>query len=419
MTVEEDRLARWLHDSTPEPPKPLLVEAIVRRAHRQQRARTWVPALAAACVIALIAALIPALGRLGDHHPALVRTTPDRSAGSPSGSTHSAGPTTTPPRTPDALTVHPWHARLLTRSALASLTTVDGELYGVTQDAHRIVRIDPDDGRVLARSTVAAQVSPVLFDGLIWTVGPTARGRADVIGLDPDSLTMRASSPVRIDSAAPFGPVLGADAAAHELAVGSGRHVTVFTGDLRGLQVHLTAGGPVSGVALPADGSMLYVSLVSGTSGRLELFDLYRSAAPTARSAVNGASGDLVGTAGGIWYLGAGGMTAQIAFARGPALTAGPSLTAGTSGGGDDVGPQLSGGVLWLGGDDEIGCADPDTGRQRASTPVGTSRGGDTAGYIDGMSAVGGKVYALYRGVNAGPKYALIEMTPPRACGLA
>ena len=93
-----------------------------------------------------------------------------------------------------------------------------------------------------------------------------------------------------------------------------------------------------------------------------------------------------------------------------------PSSLSSFGGIGSTTTPSVSGRVVWLGGYVSLGCADPDTGALRAQVPVGTDKRGDVIASISGLTVLNQKVYAVYSGVNGGPKSALIVMTPPAKC---
>ena len=188
MNVEEQRLADWLHEVTPEPPQAITVEQVADRVAARQRTRLWLPAVAAAVAVMLAAALVFGLSRMH-------RATPPANPAT-HGSTSSA-PSPSPSQSaqrPVTLPVHTWQARPVGSAALEPDSTVvlDGRLYALTPQHTRagtsnLVRLDPRTGDVLARSAqvVSWRVRPVLADGLVWTVAE--RGRT-VLGFDPTTL---------------------------------------------------------------------------------------------------------------------------------------------------------------------------------------------------------------------------------------
>lgn len=412
MNVEERRLADWLHEVTPEPPHRVTVEQVAQRVAARQRAPRWLPAVAAAVVVMIVAALAFALSHTRHTAPPANPATQGSTSSAPSPSPSQRT------RAPGALPVHPWHARLVGGAALQADTTaaLDGRLYAVTSQAvgtSHIVRLDPRTGQELARSTraVSSQVRPLLADGLVWTV---SAGGTTVLGLDPVTLGESTRISVPVTGSADEGVALTSGRPVSAVLLGAGR--TVAFVDPGHVVRRLTVDAPVSGVALSADRTRLYVATSSGAAGALETRDP-RTGAPLAAPIANEPMLGLLPTAGGLWDTGAGGHAAGIEFRPRTALSAATRPRAGTSGGGLDVLPAMSAGVAWLGGSRELGCADPDSGALRADAPVGSSPNGSTPGYISGMAALNGKVYAIFSGsVHGRDETALIEMTPPHAC---
>lgn len=404
MTVEEDRLARWLKDGTPDPPIALLADDIVRRAARRQRARTWTPVLAAACVVLAVALLVTAVA--------------ERHGAGPSG--RSADPTvattdhrTSPPHRTGSLDVHPWKARVLSPSYLQenSLDAFRGRLYAYQGDTdQRLVRLDPQTGRVLARTTFAVdpdpESQPGLANGLVWSVRdfgasiPT-KNRFAVVGLNLDTLRVEAQTAY----VEPNTLVRSND---RELLISSGRHV--FLNPAFPAERTFTPAGPVSDLALSPDGSSI-LELTGPQIDRTVSTQDVASKGFTSATDLGSGAGSLRATARGFFVTTSTGMAARTNFY---ASGHGQPRTLTSGGGGVDPVVTVSAGVAWAGGSDTLACVDPATGQIRAHVNIGGNKAA-----ISGLTALNGKLYAVYHGLNAGPREALIEMTPPKACGLS
>lgn len=339
-------------------------------------------------------------------------------------SSHSAPSSPAPSHTegPVALPVHPWHARLIGGPALEANTTtvLAGRLYAVTAQAEapvgtsHLVRLDPQTGRVLARSVrrVAWQIRPVLADGLVWTVDAET---TTVLGFDPVTLTASTRVRVSLPGSAEQGVALASGGRLSAVVVGGGRTVAFVDPDrVRRVSVD----GLVSRVAMSADGRRLYVVAltIDHAAVRLETLDPRTGERLAASIETDSILGPLA-TSGGLWDTWAGGHAAAIEFRPAHDLSAAVRPDPGSSGGGLDVLPAISAGVAWLGGDSQIGCADPSTGVVRATARIGLGPGGSVLGYVSGMTALVGKVYAIFSGsVGGRAESTLIEMTPPAGC---
>jgi DNA-binding beta-propeller fold protein YncE len=254
------------------------------------------------------------------------------------------------------------------------------------------------DVRLLARPAAAA--------GLVWTL--RSDGRA-VLGLDPVTLAVK----VTVRVSATTGVATQGKAT---VVVGANRQVS-FVRDGQVVR-RLDVDGQLSGLAVSPDGTRLYVAIQEGGApgpGRIETLDPRTGAALAAPVPTGGTPGGLQATAGGLWLTSSSGMHSGMAFLPDGANRLRP-VNAGQSGGGLLTRPAFSDGAVWLGSYGTLGCADPGTGAIRARVPVGTDKRGDVIAGVSGLAALGGKVYAVYSGVNGGPESALIVMTPPAAC---
>lgn len=458
LTDEERRLSDWLEQVTPQPPRAIVVDDVADRvaAESPARRRHVLPMLAAAAVVVLVAALTVGL-RSGQNHavpdhsappaqtpsnpaPTLSLATPTLSP-TQATPTHSSAPfSTTPMSTTPGLTTsntpapkphhhalpvpaRAWHtSRLgnLGNLEQGTLTALDGRLYAATRGrASDLVRLDPRTGKVLARSQVAlwaGVIAPAVSGGLVWDVGADSR---TVVGFDPTTLRETVSYPIGVTAADNVEPALAPDSSSGGVIFGYARTIAFVTA--QGVQSTLTADQDVYGLALSPDGSRLYVATLSEHAApSLETLDPSTGAELAQPFRGNTMSG-LVATAGGVWYLWGSGMSAGILFTRTDGTQVPPVIShgqrdvdVGGSGGGFWAPPTVNGGVAWLGGDREIGCADPDTGTIRASTAVGT-RFGDVIGNVSSPTLIGHTLFAVFDDLNAN-RTVLITMRPPAAC---
>lgn len=420
MMVEEQRLAAWLDEMTPEPPRAIAVDDIAARVRQRRGLPWWVPALAAAAVVVLVAAL--AFGLRGSDHaaPPAVHT----------GSTTTApAPVPVPQR---VLPIHVWHARTLSDQTLANdaLAALDGRLYGLVpystfgpvSTLYGLTRLDLTTGRPLGptfQGGISTPLPPVASAGLVWTVaqlhGAGSRTQTNTVyGLDPNTLAVRVKAGLPRSSTGDFTTLAAAPDGT--VVVGLGRRIT-FVGT-HGTLRSFTADAEVDGLAVSPDGSRLYVAgAEAGAGGRLETLDP-TTGARLAGAVETGPISGLQATASGVWDTWTGGHGAGIEFRPAHDLASPVRPEGGGSGGGSVVAPTLSGGVAWLGGDSTIGCADPDTGRSRAHVSLGTTRAGEVVGYLSGLQSLGAHVYATFDDIQSrgGLITHLVELTPPTAC---
>lgn len=366
--------------------------------------------------LALAAGLLLVAGCSGSAKDA---ASPVPTVGRPGGGTTSPSPSNA--EAPVTLPVHGWHARLIGGPALQADTTtaLAGRLYAVTAQAEppvgtsRLVRLDPGSGQVLARSarTVAWPIRPVLADGLIWTLDAKT---STVLGFDPRTLIVSTHVRIPLPGSAEQDVSLTSGGRLSAVVVGGGRAVAFVDPDrVRRISVD----GLVSRVALSVDGELLYVVTLTAdrAAARLETLDPRTGRRLTPPVAAGPLLGPLT-TSGGLWDTWAGGHEAGIEFRPVDDVSAAVRPDAGSSGGGLDVLPAISAGVAWLGGDWRIGCADPDTGVVRAMARIARGPGGSVVGYVSGMTALAGKLYAIFSGSVGEAESRLIEMRPPADC---
>ncbi|MGN6609097.1 MAG: hypothetical protein ACTHMS_19050 [Jatrophihabitans sp.] len=420
FTPEEQRLAHWLQTITPEPPTVITLDAIAahlddhrddHRIHavRSPRRAAWLPALAAAMVVALVALALTWSSARHDSAPA--RPSPSR-------------PITATPHRADPLPVHPWGARALGDARVAPGTTVtaDGRLFAVSTATvrPRLLEIDPRTGATTELSTSYVSESghgpvdggapprPVVALDRVWYVEGTYPH-----GVDVESYPLAAASGgfgIFLDRAATPPVLAGGPDAAY---IGIGRTVHIET-PLGAASMHdrtFRVDAPVTGLAVAPDGTRLFVA-VRGDDGsaRLEVRDPATGrllSGPTTAGPLLG----LVGTTGGLWSTAASGNGAQIQFAPTTRLDTPTPAAAGDSGGGYDTTATVSGGAVWIGGNGTLACADPDSGRVRASVSFAQASG--DAVYLDGVTVLGRTAVAT---VLADGTARVATLTPPAAC---
>jgi hypothetical protein len=408
MRTEEQRLTDWLHEVTPEPPREIDPATIAARVSRRAP-RRWLPALAAACVVALVAGLVLALRSGGKHTPpSRPSPTLGKTHSAPSSRVPSSG--AAPPPRPIGL----WHGVPLgnTRVQAGTLAAIGGQLYGVAQND--FVRLDARTGAVLARSAVVREVEgfgpPAAAGGLIWFQGKTPE---QLLGLDPLTLAQRATVTLAgLRGAGDSYPAVLAPGPDDDTLLVAGHDRVAFVDATHArVERHLDVAGEVTGVSLSPDGSRLYVA----NTPRLSVDGVVRMLDPNTGAVLDsGESNPALGlqaTAGGVWFTSAGGHEAQIEFQPAGNSSPPPISGAGVSGGGDDVLPTISGGVAWLGGYGSAGCADPVTGKLRARTTRSVHR----PEYLNSITVAAGHVYALY---GVGDRSRLVTLRPPAACGI-
>lgn len=437
MTPEETQLAALLDEAVPSPPRAAagglarelarLVEGAAVPAaasgpgHRRPRLSQWLPVAAGVTVVLAVVALLQATHPSGTERPAAPVTsrsapspTPTKSRPSPR---PSPSPSTAGPRSlgPDA----PWGALRLGSATLqpGSLLSADGALYGLDDSAEtlHLVRIDPRTGAVAARAPVGANpTDPVVAKGSLWVLSsPLGAGPSAA----PTTLTRYALGTLRrlsttslSLSASPARATIAADPMNQRLYVTSGDTIVVLDAGTVQVLRHINGIDGISGLAVTPDGRRLYVATMPQTSdSTLYTVDTATGTVLNHQVARNNIS-TLVATAGGVWVFGGSGMHDDVVFAPGGDLAT--ALPEGGGGGGLYPDVRVANGLAWLGGPDQIGCADPDTGTRYDTTSVPST--GGTQQSVGTMTVSGGQLYGIYRGPHA--PHALVQLDPPAAC---
>jgi outer membrane protein assembly factor BamB len=125
-------------------------------------------------------------------------------------------------------------------------------------------------------------------------------------------------------------------------------------------------------------------------------------------------AGNLLATDGGVWGTTSSGVSGWVVwFAPGGDLARSFRVSQGAGGGQASL-PSYSGGVVWVGGTQELVCASPATGHALASTPIPTDHG--AVEYFDSPTVLSsGHAYTLYQ--DQGAQLAgVASLTPPAAC---
>ncbi len=336
---------------------------------------------------------------------------PASSTASPTPSQPSAGPTWPPEPVAGGM----WGAELINRSTFTQDSLVSGanSLYATSQGY--LDRISPVTGNVVASARYTAPIPgpPVVLGSTVWVVSSYADGDVALTGYDAKTLTQVASVivPVSGQVSAVAGGVLtsGPDG---DLYVAAGAVVAVVNpGTHQVIRRISVSAGPVNSVAVAPDGGRLYVS-----TGSFELLTYNLGTGALLRSSaaadIGSSGGNLVATSGGVWGTVGVGMTERVWFAPDANLTQIVLVTLGAGAGLDSV-PTSSGGAVWIGGSHTLECANPDTGRQRASVAIPADRG--VVEYFGSVTVAGGHTYAYYQNQQA-QQFGVVTLTPPKAC---
>ena len=443
MNTEERQLAEMLHRVTPEPPRRVTTEDIAHRvaaeghgpgrAPRPRRGfsfgsgafgsaafggRRWAPALAALSVIAIAGATAAIASVATSHHgqPPTANGTPTSSASvsSAPASPSSTGPAGTPLRIAGGM----WGAELISRQSLLpdSLVSGDDSLYAV--GGGYLYRIDPATGRVLRSAPFSPSVQdrPVVLGNRVWVVWSYHGGLAELRGYDSRTLAQVASVQV---------PAIGgvAGSAQGVLAAGPDGRLYLAAGDIvaavdpgSGQVTHRTflTGGQASSVAVAPEGGKLYVGIGSAGSFRVVVYDLGSGVLSSSMGMSAGEAGNLTATAGGVWGTARTGTSEQVWFYNdADFITVAQGTVAQGTGAEAAWVPSLSDGVLWIGGSNELVCANPGTGELRVSSPIPADHGLPQS--FGGVAVLGGRAYSVYQD-QAAHLSGLARLTPDPQC---
>jgi hypothetical protein len=455
-TQGERQLSDLLHRITPEPPRQVTTEDVAtrladeaarghrRRANREPRirrgrtgrGRRWVPALAAAGVVAVAAASVGVATLLSSHNGSASPTggvpgttasaTPTSASASPSASASATSKapqqrqTKHPTRPLRPLAGAPWSAELINPDEVAQDSLAGGasSLYVVASG--RLDRIDPATGNVLRSAPYPSPLPvtgpPVAVGNTVWAVWSYAAGSVVLHGYDGTTMAQTASFSVPVTgqlSAAAQGVLTAGPDGNLYLAAGSS--IAVVSPSSGQVVRRVAVAGPASSVAVSPDGSKLYVSTyaAAGQTFSLLVYHLPAGTQVASSSVSIGGGGNLVATSGGVWGTVGAGMSEWTWFAPDGNLSRWVRETSGAGGGLESV-PTFSGGTVWIGGSRTLACADPATGKILASAPIPGN--GGVVEYFGRVVVVGGHVYSDYQNEQA-QRFGVVRMTPPAACG--
>jgi hypothetical protein len=432
MNTEERQLAEMLHRVTPEPPRGVTVEDVAFRLASEPGRKPrpgrgfslrsvirgghgWTPVLAALSVFAIAGASAGIATVATSHHSrggAPSDGTPPATA-SVSGS---PAPTQTQAGQPLRVAGGMWGAELINRgSFMQGSLTGSGDSLFVTGSGS-LARIDPATGATLPTTPYNQPLTgrPVIVGNTVWVVATYNGGDIVLHGYDTQTLARVASVPVPAIGGV-SGQAAGVLAAAPDgkLYVAAGDTVATVDPSARQVthRIYLTA-GRASSVAVSPDGSKLYVGVAPSGSFRLLTYDL-ATGRVAASSRMSANAGNLLATNGGVWGTTSSGVSGWVVwFAPGGDLSRSFRVSQGTGGG--QALPTYSGGVVWVGGTQELICAGPATGHVLASTPIPTDHG--AMEYFDSPTVLSsGHAYTLYQ--DQGAQLAgVASLTPPAAC---
>jgi len=433
VNTEERQLAEMLHRVTPEPPRRVTVEDIAYRVAgegpgrgREPRSRRgfslgsgafggrrWAPALAALGVIVIAGASAAVASVATSHHsPApAANGTPTSSASVSSPPASTAAPSSTGPAgTPLRIAGVMGETELISRQSLLPDSLVSGGDSLYAAGGGYLYRIDPATGRVLRSAPFSPSVQdrPVVLGNRVWAVWSYHGDLAELRGYDARTLAQVASAQL---------PAIGgvAGSAQGVLAAGPDGRLYVAAGDIvatvdpgSGQVTHRTflTGGQASSVAVSPDGGKLYV----GIGSRLVTYDVGSPVVSASTHIPEGQARNLIATAGGVWGTAGPGRGGPVWFYDGANVV---SVSA-PAGEGTDAIPSLSDGAMWIGGQNEFDCANPDTGQLRGSSPIPTDHGALES--FGGVAVLGGHAYSVYQD-QAAHLSGLARFTPDPACG--
>jgi hypothetical protein len=434
MTDEERRLAELLQQAVPQPPRRITAADIAAQVARRPavaryRFSPWLPALAAASVLLVIAAASVWLisGRSAPSAPTAQSSSAAASA--PTSATHTAS--TSPSRTASGASPRPstpppfrsgvvgaFGARML-NSALIRPVIVSGAgaVYGL--EGGTIDRFDPSSGAITAQAPVdpSANWPPLVTTRALWQTAVTP-GVVTVRMLDPRTLEQVRSTQITTQTPSSTGPrwtpVLAADANYSEILLGNADQIYALNPVTGAVEHQVGIVGLVGGLAVSPDGSKLYAGLNVQGSGtaRLLVLDIRHGLLTLDDTALdNGPVAGLLATSGGVWITYVTGRENNIRFA--PLTDLAHTREATPGGGGLPATATVAGGKVFLSGIYTIACADPRTAAVRAQAQQMGELG--LTHYFGSVQLVAGHYLASFQ-TNYSDDRGLAVLTPPAAC---
>jgi len=456
VNTEERQLAEMLHRVTPEPPRGVTVEDIAfrlaneagsrapRGGHREPRPRRrpargsrgpsrrgrggagrgWAPVLAAASVVVVAGASAGIATALSSHHSPAGSSQDGMPTSSASVSSPPASTTPTSPSTSNGATWPPeqvadgmWGAELINRQTFtqASLVAGNGSLYAFSPGF--LDRISPVTGNGLAHVPYNSPIAgfpnrPVLTGNTVWVLSSYAGSSVVLAGYNGSTLASAGTISVPVSgqvASAPEGVLTsGSDG---YLYVAAGSAIAVVNPQTRQVIRQIPVSGTVSSVAVAPGGSKVY----AGTGAfQLTAYDPATGArlGSSAVSGIGSFGGNLVATPGGVWGTMGIGMSEWVWFAPNGNLSRVVRVSQGPGAGLDSV-PSYSGGVVWIGGSQELACVNPATGQKMVAAVIPTDNG--IGEYFGNITVAGGRTYALFQN-QAAQQSGVATLTPPGGC---
>jgi hypothetical protein len=427
VTTEERHLSDWLQAETPEPPRRVSVDDIASRAGLVDHTpayRRWVPMLAAACVVLVVVAiaLIISVNRPDRSQPIAPPTSPVTTSVTTSSRPPLSPSATDLPLVPAGTVVGPWGASTV-GGAAAHDRPLAGDMDSLyVNDGKAILRLDAANGNVLAKRSypTGAPIQALIAADALWVASETGSdAMMTVRGLDLNTLAPIATVTVHLPGATPAReiPAFEANVQDDRLFLGVDNTITVIDATTREvIQQYRGTGGLIADLAVNPDDTRLYVTtnMPNAVSFSLAVLNPLTGAAISRTIHVHYGTGfeGIAASAGGIWLQTGAGMTNRLNFRPAPDLT--KTGGAGTSGGGGyPVTSTVAANVVWLGGTRNLACADPITGKVRASVAVPTPH--RNAANIAHIVAAGTHLFAYYQAA-ADPAPLLIRLSPPAQC---
>jgi hypothetical protein len=304
----------------------------------------------------------------------------------------------------------PWRARLLDRILPVSLTGGAGSLYATVVGGtlvFRIVRIDPATGKVVASIGYPGQTNPpVIADGALWALWDGSPLR----GYNLTTLATETSIPIQSTGQLPVPAAAVAAGPDGTLYVSAGYGVAVISAHSRRVIRTIPLPEYVGSLAVSPDGTRLYVAF-DGIVGGLKAYNPETGALLATAGLQARFGSDLVATAGGVWGIGGTANSSWVFFA--PAGNLSHAVRVASAGANPGASVSVALGAVWLGGPGRISCADPVTGRIRASAVIPSDRGG--AVDISDVSYAGTRVFAAYYDTYSSVG-GVVRIQPPKAC---
>ncbi|HEV2888472.1 MAG TPA: hypothetical protein VGX49_16295 [Jatrophihabitans sp.] len=434
MTDEEHRLAALLQQAVPQPPRSITAEDITAQVARRATAAPhrfvpWFPALAAACVLLVIAAA--SVWLISGHS---THSTP--TAKSPSAST-SLLPTATSPSTrprnsgdpvvprqsdvtaepptrqlPDS--VGPWSARGLYGGDL-DFVLVSGPDAAYGLEGRLLDRFEPPYGNIAEQVQLDPNTRwpPLVTPRALWLMVMTD-GAIILQMRDPHTLQKIGS--LRVATALAFMepnwvPVLAANSDASKLFLANANQLYSINPADGVVEHRMSVDGHIGGLAVSPDGSRLYVGVNAQGSGKtasLLILDIERGLSTISKTPLaDGLVTNLLATSGAVWAT----VADTVYFMSLTDLGHRQVVTAG--GGGLPASATLAGGVVWLTGLGSMACADASTGEVRAEAR--NSGWGNMANYVGSVQLVAGHWFGTFA-TNYSDDRGLAGFTPPAAC---